>query len=518
MDKNVKKSIEDKSLVINESEHELESLTVKSKEYYSPTPGEFPIIAQDIIPRNFLAALQDVNSTTNEEKDILSLCNYYQSQLMDICKLLKEAGFNCVISSLGHYLTNPVCKLLSNENINYIANIQGYVGGTPWDVSNGINKFGNNENLVGYEIKDEPEFNDWGDFQFALENPNEGYQNLPYNKVTFADGVVRALAPDKLSYFNLAVPEMKERPDSYHPIYWKFTGSCTSYRQYLDVLEMLFKPTLWSYDVYPFTEDSDTGLIKCLYDHFYESLDIFVNQSKKTGYPFWAYCLCEAYDRYSNGVLQHGRPVPTVAMIRFSVFSAVAAGAQGIVYWQVGEGEDGEVYKKMQAPYYCTLNPILLPNNTLVKYSCQVEKRTEIYDAVKMVNDELKSLVIGSGNNKNIFLGASFKEYGHVGTIYKNTPEAVFPMSFLADVEGDVMVSRFMNAGKEFYMIMSHNPWSSITVNVTFMRYVTIETVSVIGKVISKRNTVNGVIYEIELEASGYAIFKYSPATIQPII
>ena len=74
---------------------------------------------------------------------------------------------------------------------------------------------------------------------------------------------------------------------------------------------------LLSFDHYPVVGDTCRP-------EWYENLEIFSDEARKAGKPFWAFSLATS----------HGpNPVPTPAMLRLQVYSDLAYVAQGIQYF-----------------------------------------------------------------------------------------------------------------------------------------------------------------------------------------
>ena len=111
-------------------------------------------------------------------------------------------------------------------------------------------------------------------------------------------------------------------------------GHNSTYNEFLDEYISKFNPPLLSYDYYPIeTLKDDKGKDVEVFqeDAFYQNLLMFANKSKQYNIPFWAYCLCL---EHLSGPGGRHYPYPTEGMMRIEAFSALAFGAQGIVYWK----------------------------------------------------------------------------------------------------------------------------------------------------------------------------------------
>ncbi len=155
--------------------------------------------------------------------------------------------------------------------------------------------------LIGWQVKDEPLYYDW-------------------TKILVNYDAIKGIDPDRLSFCNLAVDN-----DS------KWIGHNSTYAQYLDEYIATFRPPLLSFDYYPIDTDKSTKKPHLHKETFFDNLLMFANKSKQYNIPFWAYCLCL---EHSTGEEGRDYPYPTEGMMRFEAFSALAFGAQGIVYWK----------------------------------------------------------------------------------------------------------------------------------------------------------------------------------------
>ena len=135
-----------------------------------------------------------------------------------------------------------------------------------------------------------------------------------------------------------------------------------------------------SFDHYPITEDSEGNRI--LNDFWYENLEIFSNESRKAEKPFWAFALTVAHFTY---------PVPTPAELRLQVFSNLAYGAQGIQYFT-----------------YVTPTPYGQNDFHHAPLAYDTYQRTEVYDYIKEVNQEIASL-------SRVFLNSRVISVTHTG-------------------------------------------------------------------------------------------------------
>lgn len=127
-------------------------------------------------------------------------------------------------------------------------------------------------------------------------------------------------------------------------------------KDYVNRFEEMFKPGVWSYDAYPIKQNAygiymDHGSFMGFYGNliFYacRTYDHEVNGVTYEGRPFWAYVESMEMKVFNpNNVLACRFPKAIESFMRYEAFSALAFGAQGILYWTYGDREANsyEVY------------------------------------------------------------------------------------------------------------------------------------------------------------------------------
>ncbi len=160
---------------------------------------------------------------------------------------------------------------------------------------------------------------------------------------------------------------------------------------------------LLSFDHYPVV--ADTLGNRSLREGFYENLEIFSDEARKAGKPFWAFALTVAHKPY---------PVPTPAEISLQVYSNLAYGAQGIQYFTYWTPKPG-TWDFHHAP---------------IAYD--TKKRTEIYDYITQMNREISAL-------SGVFLNAEVISVAHTG---EEIPYGTRRLEKLPDV-----ITKFETAG-----------------------------------------------------------------------
>ncbi|MFD0714728.1 hypothetical protein [Paenibacillus sp. GCM10027626] len=184
-------------------------------------------------------------------------------------------------------------------------------------------------------------------------------------------------------------------------------------------------PDMISFDYYPFKKEGFD-------EHFYYlSLEYYRERSLAHHIDFWAYIQSIAYDYFF--ILE-----PTEAQMRFQIFSTLAYGAKGYVYWT-----------------YC--NPtgdepeIKLMHDALI---LEDGSKNKTYDYAKAINGEI--LKIGS-----VLLSLTSVEVyhtGHIPPFTKRLPSDFFWQLSEKDSSASMIISLFENeAGKKYVMVINRD-------------------------------------------------------------
>ena len=191
------------------------------------------------------------------------------------------------------------------------------------------------------------------------------------------------------------------------------------YRDYVNKFAKEVPLHFLSFDSYPLT--SAEGV----YEKWHQNLEIFSDEAKKVNKPFWGFAQSVLFDNKHED--------PTLATMRVQMFTNLAYGAQGLqyfTYWTpVSSAEDFRG------------GPITLEG-----------KRSTVYDNIKTLNQEIKSL-------SGVFYGAKVKSLQFFGN---NIPIGTKRMSVLPApirvfaTEGKTaLVSFIENGGKQFIVIVN---------------------------------------------------------------
>ena len=169
--------------------------------------------------------------------------------------------------------------------------------------------------------------------------------------------------------------------DSDHPCYVNlFPNYATDaqlgtagYRNYVERLVNEVPVSVLSFDHYPVVGERLRG-------EWYENLEIVSAAARTADKPFWAFALATAHGPY---------PVPTLAHLRVQIFSNLAYGAQGLQYFTYWTSRS-DAWNFHGGPIG------------------QDGKRTDVYDRVRVVNQEVQAL-------RGVFAGSRVISLGHTG-------------------------------------------------------------------------------------------------------
>lgn len=307
-----------------------------------------------------------------------------------------------------------------------------------------ITAFKDEPQLAGWRLVDEPRFN-------QLKELKEAYKRLMEADSTH------------LIYINLVGANIA-----------KFSGPSKTYKDYLNLINSTFKPKLWSYDLYPFAIRN--GELKIGYDTFYSDLELFRDMQNETGYPFWAYCQSMAF---KNNAVE--RPAATLPFLRFEAFSALAYGAQGLVYWTYGQR-----YSSEYEEYFSAL------------INLDGTKSKAWYDAQK-VNREIKKF-------NNVFYQCMVKEVFHTGEIYPGTKRlkgGIGPFSKIKSGKDGILVSYLSSNEKNYIVIVNHSVEKSQKLNFILKPGRQVRLISS-----SNEMCYNSSIFSLKVDKGSYLIFQ----------
>lgn len=397
----------------------------------SPTPGQFPIVASTVF--NNLIGPQP-----NDMQGV------------------KDCGFNlCMHSSTAEriekllgYMENSGLKLLIHFPI-FLYDAKDKNEKWRKELPRLVNKFKDNPLVAGWEFKDEPKWADLPELRKRWE-------------------LLKKTDPNHFILINLVGELVKTH-----------TGPCKTLSAYLDSIQNVFDMDVWSSDFYPIWIRN--GKFSVNYKGFYGDLAAYAAKSKSTGIPMWAYC--ESMEYTSK---HHSRPAATVPYLTFEAFSALAYGAQGLVYWTYWQR----------------------PSNSIETYkSALVDlngKKTKAWYAARSVNQQIRAL-------ETIFLGANMVECRHTGVIDMEGTlpflENFGPLEELTnDVKG-VLVSHLKNGSHNYLLVVNHDVLNSQKVKMKFKKNLKVNELKADSKKYTKKEVKSNC--NKTLPPGGYVMFEW---------
>jgi hypothetical protein len=300
-----------------------------------------------------------------------------------------------------------------------------------------VKRFMNHPALAGYFLRDEPALDAFADLGNWAKRVN-------------------AVDPRHFCYVNLF-------PNYATPLQL----GTADYREYVNKFAKEVPLHFLSFDSYPLT--SAEGV----YEKWHQNLEIFSDEAKKVNKPFWGFAQSILFDNKHED--------PSLATIRVQMFTNLAYGAQGLqyfTYWTpVSTTEDFRG------------GPITLEG-----------KRSTVYDNIKSLNQEIKSL-------SGVFYGAKVKSLQYFGnTIPVGTKRmSVLPAAIkVFATEGKTaLVSLMENGGKQFIVIVNTDYRKKMSL--------TILGDSTLKRVLKDGSIVPANAYDstIDVEAGDVVVFNY---------
>jgi hypothetical protein len=205
-----------------------------------------------------------------------------------------------------------------------------------------------------------------------------------------------------------------------------------NYEDYVTTFLKKVPVKVLTFDHYPIYNDYGVTKIR---EDFYENLEIISKSSQKAGLPFWAFALTTSH---------WGYPVPTLAHLRFQVYSNLAYGAQGIQYFT----------------YWTLIDPNIDFSTGPLD---QGGNRTVVYDRLKLLNREIQNL-------SGVFVGAKVVSVGHTGpAIPKGTKryKAQSPFSTVETTGQGAVVSEMRKGDRRFLVVVNRDIHDSISLKIT---------------------------------------------------
>ncbi|MBX2924501.1 MAG: hypothetical protein KF746_20035 [Chitinophagaceae bacterium] len=310
-------------------------------------------------------------------------------------------------------------------------------------------KFMKHPALAGYFLRDEPsrsEFEELGKWMRRIQSVDK----------------------DHFCYVN-ALPIYAENWQFEYPKEPDFAVA-TTYTDYLTAFIQHIPAPFISYDAYCIIGDS-------LRANYYENLEVVAKASQKVNKDFWAFALTTGSSEPVNF------PPPTLAELRFQVYSILAYGAKGVQYFTYWTPPVNET------PWDFHLGPIGLDG-----------KRTVTYDRLKKINEEVSKL-------SGVFAGGKVLSVRHIG---KTIPKAT---TRLEDLPPGIKALEMYGAEALVSTIQNGDHTYTVIVNRSFKKEISLTALGDEGlqKVLKDGMIVPAGWYSshLTIDAGDIAIFRY---------
>ena len=206
------------------------------------------------------------------------------------------------------------------------------------------------------------------------------------------------------------------------------------YRAYVHRFITEVPVRLLTFDFYPVVGDT-------IRPGWYDNLEVFSDEARKAGKPFWAFALATAHADY---------PIPTLAQLRLQVYSNLAYGAQGIEYFTYWTPES--------TTWDFHRGPIT-----------RLGQRTEVYDRIKQINKEIQAL-------SEVFVGAQVISVSHTGAVIPNGTHRLgklpAPITSLETGGSGAVVALLENKGWEYLLVVNRNFKNAMPIRISCTPFV----------------------------------------------
>ena len=457
------------------------------------TAEELSLVAINPFPNNFLGYIEaNVNNPD-------ALVPKYIKQVLDE---VVASGCNTVLLNTSYRQADAILNVIQeneiplkvilglsylNDSVEHCLQVLQHFGFIPYkyDPETYIN-YPYADRIFGWHIMDQPHCWDWGQVYSEICNPNTDTESTSHtlNSLTLGYALVDALGRNhkddalqnkqRLVMFNLAaIPDLEKESDPHtQNAIMKWTGPSRTYREYVDAIDRLFKPEVLSYDFYPFIKYGGSSTLVVKSKDFFHYLSVFGNKIKqlktddsKTTVCFWAYAMVTHHSckNTATGSTIWEQPAPTLGMLRFAAFNALAYGAKGIAYWRMGYStgysNGNETLSYHDAPIVCGIIGNGLPEPVLIM-------KHPTWDYIKAVNSEIQQI-------KSVFEGTTVIKCQHIPA-YDSTnncsyegvtqPSTDEPYKYIGTEKAGVVVSHLqkeLSTGLMNYLLIVNKDYSN---------------------------------------------------------
>ncbi|MCM1152354.1 MAG: hypothetical protein NC328_01705 [Muribaculum sp.] len=447
----------------------IEADAVEQYPYHSPTPRQFPIIALN--PYNYNDSLTDENIA---------------QRLRDV----SDCGFNTVIYSLGKGSRefSEITRLLNaienaNLNLNVITGWSDMSETSSLDVTILRNSFNSRRHLGGWLFQSGLTMEMLNDllpqYKNFLQGTDDGishsiYMDISNNMANNTMGICQTSSyPSNEKYEKMTEDEKLD---------YRMKG-------FIIHVQSDYKPSIWASFFNPILRKN--GVVKVDYERYYDILKLMSDRAISTRSVFYGYC-----NSYYNTIELSGSwstPFPTIPFLRFQAFSALAYGAQAIVY-------------DRYAPVYSGQISVTGANGLVNSKSV----KTAAWYNAQLVNSEILNLA-------TVFLGAEVVEIRHTGAdpYFKSTNNNVFQrMGALENIQSEdsgILISFLRNKFHNYLVIVNHDVINSQNISLDLIKQMNVSLIWPLQNnplnVTETTKLLNRVVCTIE--AGGVMIFTW---------
>lgn len=462
------------------------------------TADELSLVAINPFPNRFMDYIEtNVNNPA-------ALVPKYIKQVLD---QVVASGCNTVLLNTSYRQADAILNVIQeneiplkvilglsylNDSVEHCLQVLQHFGFIPYkyDPETYIN-YPYADRISGWQIMDQPHCWDWGQVYSEICNPNTDTDSSAHtlNALTLGYALVDSLGRNhkaedalqnkqRLVMFNLAaIPDLEKESDPHtQNAIMKWTGPSRTYREYVDAIDRLFKPEVLSYDFYPFIKYGGSSTLVVKSKDFFHYLSVFGNKIKqlntkdKKTVNFWAYAMVTHHSckNTATGSTIWEQPSPTLGMLRFAAFNALAYGAKGIVYWRMGLSSSyangNETLTYHDAPIVCGIPGNGLPEPVLIM-------KHQTWDYIKAVNSEIQQI-------KSVFEGTTVIKCQHIpafdsinncsyeGVSYaaETQPTTDEPYRYISTEKPGVVVSHLqkeLSTGQMNYLLIVNKDYSN---------------------------------------------------------
>lgn len=350
---------------------------------------------------------------------------------------VKEAGFNTIMKAQSYDDARRLSEMAAKHGIAMFVSIPAIRD--TLQTARVVDLYKDNPVVWGFNVIDEP-----------------NASQFPW-LAQIQDSIVK-YAPGQNSFFNL-LPEVSS----------KQLGA-KSYKKYVEDFTTTVNPPFLSLDIYPVRQAKNGSIYVA--DALYSTMEVISKVARESGRPLWAYILSNKHWSY---------PAPREEYIRFQAFSALAYGAQGLIYYTYlmpdFDREAGEY----------SLAPIDWDG-----------LRTPTWYMVRNVNRELQQLA-------PVFLGAEVVSVTHTGTRVpegtKRTNRLPAPFRGIESFGEGTTVSHLRNGDREYLLVVNRDVNKRQLVRLTRTAPVT--------RLYGDGTEIENPDQEFVLDKGGYALFRF---------